>query len=298
MPSRRAAISSVHAMSREWLVAIRCSWRVLDPLDRAAGAAARDRHQVVFRVELAAHPESAADIERDQLDRRLGQSEGGGERALVEMGDLGRPPELEGSSAGEIGDQPAGLQRQRGLAVGAEALAAPVGRGGEGGAGIAAPDGVADGDVAARLLVHQRRRIRRARRIGHRGEGLVVDFDPGQRVLGGVAVGGDHDGDRLAGEARLGRGDRGLQEAVEPGEPRRGGRGSAAAGGRDRRPRTRRSPRARNGRRRARRSGFGHGRRGFSGSPYGRSRGARNRRRSSPRRAAAGGPRAASAGAR
>ena len=192
---------------------------VLDPLDRAAGSAARDRHQIVFRVELAAHPEAAADIERDQLDRRLGQRKRGGERALVEMGDLGRPPEPERSSAREIADQPAGLQRQSGLAVGAEALAAPVGRGGEGGVRIAAPDAVADGEVAARLLVHQRRRARRARRIGDHGERVVIDFDPGQRVLGGVAVGGDHDGDRLAGEARLGRRDRRLQEAVEPGEP-------------------------------------------------------------------------------
>ena len=192
---------------------------VLDPFDRAARAAARDRNQVVLGVELAARAEAAADIELDQLDRGVRQAEGPDEDPLVEIRHLGRAPEPEGFPVGEVGDEAPGLQRQGGLAMGSEAFAAAIGRGGEGGFDVAAPDGVADGDVLPRLVVHQRPGLGRGFGIGHRRKGVVIDLYRGKRVLGGVAVGRHDDSDGLAGVARLVGGDRLLQEAVEAREP-------------------------------------------------------------------------------
>ena len=197
---------------------------VLGPLDGAAHAAARDGDQIVLGVELAPHAEAAADIKLDQLDRSLGQPEGPDQRLLVEVGDLGGTPQSQALPVGEIGDEPPGFERQGGLAMGPEPFFPAIGRGGEGGLGVAAADGVADRHVVAGVLVDESFGLRRGLRIGHRRQRVVVDLDRRERVLRGVAVGRDDDGDGLAGETRLGSGDGLLQKAVEAresGEPER-----------------------------------------------------------------------------
>ncbi len=65
VPSRSQAISSSHSASRAWLVAMQVLAAVLDPLDRPAGRARRERDQEILRIEFAAHAEAAADVVLD-----------------------------------------------------------------------------------------------------------------------------------------------------------------------------------------------------------------------------------------
>ena len=100
---------------------------ILDPFDRAADMAGRERDEEILGIELAAHAEAAADVELDHVDGMLGKPQHGREHATVEEQDLG------GAENDELplrriplGDQAAGLQRHRSQAMTAKALAAGV----------------------------------------------------------------------------------------------------------------------------------------------------------------------------
>ena len=69
-------------------------------------------------------------------------------------------------------------------------------------------------DVAGHVLVHEPLGRARGRDADHRRQELVVDPDPGERVLGDVAVVGDDERDRLAHVVDLVLGQRVLRAAV------------------------------------------------------------------------------------
>ena len=71
--------------------------------------------------------------------------------------------------------------------------------GGKGALRIAVAKAALADDVALRAGMENRRvRRRRGERIDHRRQWAITDFDEIERILGAVAVGGDHDGDRFA----------------------------------------------------------------------------------------------------
>jgi len=109
----------------------------------------------------------------------------------------------------EVGDHPARLQGRR-VAAGVDDVPAHHGVGlGEGPVGrllVARLPGRACQVVAlARLVVADERcfRVKRLARVDHRGEGLVLDVDEREGVIGRVLVGGDDERDLLALEADL-----------------------------------------------------------------------------------------------
>src|SRR5258707_9885117 len=100
---------------------------ILDPFDRTADMARRERDEKILGIELAAHAEAAADIDLDHVDGMLGQSQHGREHATVEEQHLtGTENDKLRLRRIPFGDETAGLQRNRGQAVTAEALAAGV----------------------------------------------------------------------------------------------------------------------------------------------------------------------------
>ena len=147
---------------------------ILDPFDRAADMAGRERDEKILGIELAAHAEAAADIELDHVDGLLGKPQHGREHATVEEQDLG------GAENDELllrripfGDEAAGLQRHRGQAMAAEAFAAGVLGLGESRVGIARRDRVAHRAVAAARFEQQRLVACRRVAIRHGGSGAI-----------------------------------------------------------------------------------------------------------------------------
>src|SRR5206468_1816154 len=63
---------------------------ILDPLHRTPEPHGGQRDQQILRIELAAHAEAAADVDLDQLDAGLVQTEHASERAAIEEGHLRR----------------------------------------------------------------------------------------------------------------------------------------------------------------------------------------------------------------
>ena len=84
------AYSMSQSVSRECAIDDEMLAAILDPLDRTAEAARRERDEIILRIELAARAEAAADIVFDVVHRLLGQLHHRGHGALVEERQLGR----------------------------------------------------------------------------------------------------------------------------------------------------------------------------------------------------------------
>ncbi len=162
---------------------------ILDPFDRTIDEAGGERDQEIFRVELAAHAEATADIAFDQVDGGFRQTDLPGQHAA--RGERN----LRGAVDGQMlflavprADQAARFHGRRGVALGVEALAADIEFigccGGEGGIGVAKDGRVGQGKVGARLLEQQRMVGGRGPRIDAGRQGLDLDGDQLQRILG------------------------------------------------------------------------------------------------------------------
>ncbi len=91
---------------------------ILDPFDRPAGEARRERDEKIFRVEFAARAEASADVVFHHPDRALGQLHLLRQYAPVEEGDLGRAEHREAAErAVPFRQQPARLHRNRAVAL-------------------------------------------------------------------------------------------------------------------------------------------------------------------------------------
>ena len=164
--------------------------------ERARGQ--RDEHLLGPRV-VDLDAEAAADVGRDhvdlaeveaQLDRDCGADAGRG---------LGRGPHLQPADVGvPAGHGAAALHRHAGAALDREVEAHPVRCGGHGLLDVAGVLLHPRADVAGHVVVHQV--VGGAGRLDadDRRQELVLDPDPADRVLGDVAVVGDHERDRLA----------------------------------------------------------------------------------------------------
>ena len=173
---------------------------ILDPLHRPAQAHRRPGHDEVLGIELAAHAEAAAHLELDEVDQVLGVAEHVGQDAPVEVRHLGHAPEREHARSGIVGGgEPARLHRHAGVALDGEALAEPpVGRGQR---ASALPARVTSRSMTLPPTAGCSTGVpgsRGAARVGDDGQGLPVDLDQLQRVLGEIAALGDHEGDGLA----------------------------------------------------------------------------------------------------
>ena len=175
---------------------------VLDPLDRPAEAERRGADQILFRVELAADAEPAADLALVELHRRGRPAERGGHLVAVEMRPLGGAVEFEHVAAGIVDrDGAPRLHRHRGV---------PPHRNLDFDRRVSAVE--RRGDVAARLLQHMRLgRMRRVESAGFvfgrkdRRQVAPGHLDELGRVLGAIGAVGEQGGDRLAHIADPGR---------------------------------------------------------------------------------------------
>ena len=189
---------------------------ILDPFDRTADMAGRERDEEILGIKLAAHAEAAADIELDHVDGLLGKAQHGREHATVEEQDLG------GAENDKLllrsipfGDEAAGLQRHRGQAVTAKALAAGVLGLGESRVGIARRDRVAHRAVAAARFEQQRLVACRRVAIRQRRQRCDIDIDRLEGVFS-QRLGLRHNHrDRFADVAHLVLGDDRLQVGRE-----------------------------------------------------------------------------------
>ena len=138
--------------------------------------------------------------------------------AAVRKRDLGGAVDGHPASGGvPIGDEAAGLHHHCGEALHLEVLPPRIGRGLEGGVGVAFDGGERAGEIGAHLL--EGKNFAAARRVaaGDDGKALDIDLDRFQRILGqGLRV-GDHHRDRFAHVTDLALRDHGLFEARELG---------------------------------------------------------------------------------
>ena len=192
---------------------------VLDPLHGAPQSHGRPRHDEVLGIEFAAHAEAAADLELDEVDQMLGMAEQVGQDAPVEVRDLGDAPEREHPRSRIVGGrEPARLHRHAGVTLDREALGETALGGGKPALRVAGARLQPLDDVSAGGGVeHRHARIGRAARVGDDGQKLPVDLDQLQRVLGEIAAGRDHEGDRLADVADESGGEGRLQAGVGAG---------------------------------------------------------------------------------
>lgn len=208
---------------------------VLDPLHRAPERERRERDQQVLRIELAARPEAAADVDldhRDRIDRALEHRR---ERAPVPERHLRCAPDLELAVALEA-DEAARLHRHRAVALAAEGLGAHVVGARECRVDVAEADVVSARAVGPRFGEEHRAVRARGRDVYHRGQRLVVHRDQLRRVLGDVAVARHDQRDRFAHVAHAVLRERTLQiafgalERPGPDRDRRGVRGDIGKG--------------------------------------------------------------------
>ena len=129
---------------------------VLDPFHRALEFARGERNQEIFRVELAAHTEPAANIEFHEVDGLFRHLQHRGEHAAVEERHLGRTVDDKSPLASiPFGDHAARLQRHGGVAVSAEKLAPRIVGAGEDRVRVAEANRISSCDIAAVLLEQQ-----------------------------------------------------------------------------------------------------------------------------------------------
>ena len=167
---------------------------ILDPFDRAADMARRERDEKILGIELAAHAEAAADVELNHVDGMLGKPQHGREHATVEEQDLGGTENDEPPLRRiPFGDEAAGLQRNRGQAMTAKALAAGVLGLGESRLGVARRYRIPHRAIAAARFEQQRRAACRRMPVRQRRQRRDIDLDRFKRIFGQcLAVGHDH----------------------------------------------------------------------------------------------------------
>ena len=68
---------------------------ILDPADRPPQTRGKPRDQKVFRIELSAHAEAAADVRLDEADRRLPHSQHPSKQRPIGVRNLGRTEHFE-----------------------------------------------------------------------------------------------------------------------------------------------------------------------------------------------------------
>ena len=107
MPRIRPCASSARRARwrcwREWLVRDQMLAPVLDPFHRPAQPHRRDQHQNVFRIEFAAHPEAAANVQFVQVQRVRIAVEHPAKRVAIAVGDLGRAVQPQHVEPGVVG---------------------------------------------------------------------------------------------------------------------------------------------------------------------------------------------------
>ena len=172
---------------------------ILDPLDGALEALRREGDEDVLGVELAAHAEAAADVDLDEPDRVLLETEQRGDRAAVEVLHLGGAPEREHARGRVVvGDEPARLHRHARVALHREAPGdAHVGAGG-GGLDIAEARRDRVDDVRRDVVVHRALAGRGGGEIGGDGQRVEVELHELGGVLRRPRILGDDERDRLA----------------------------------------------------------------------------------------------------
>ena len=178
---------------------------VLDPFDGPA-VLARERHcDELVRIDLRLDAEAAADAGRGDAQPRLGDADRARDGGARDVRDLGRGPE--GDRIGQViehGEDAARLYRHAGHAPGAVFLRHHQIGGGE---DLVEAVGLERGfkeDVVVEAIVDHRR-IGRPRGLGCRdhGQGVVLDLDQLDGVLGHIgALRQDH-GNRLAHESHF-----------------------------------------------------------------------------------------------
>ena len=190
---------------------------LLDPAHGAPDQAGQEGDQQVLGVDVSLGAEAAADIEGHAADARLGQLQEPGGRPAHRMHHLRCRPDRDGIGALVVGgDHAAALDGNAGIAMGVEATAKRVRRGGKGRGHRAFLDGEL-ADQVGRVLFVEDLRPRRQRGLDIDDGGQRLDVDRDQ--LGGIegliaALGHDH-GDRLADMADLAHGQHRLLRIVD-----------------------------------------------------------------------------------
>ena len=178
---------------RDWLVATRCSPRssIHETARPVRQRSERDEH--VFRVQLTADTERAADVALAKDDHVPRQAEHDGERVAVVVRHLGRA--LEDEHARGLVDArpgPAGLERHPGVATDGELQLDDGVRAGEGDVDLAVILGQRDDFAGVAVVVPLERR-----RTGIQVDRQLLQLDRHclARVLDEVWIGGEHRGD-------------------------------------------------------------------------------------------------------
>ena len=209
---------------------------VLGPLHRPAGDHRADDGAHVARVDRDLVAEAAADVGRDDPDAVLGDAGVVGVQRAVRVRRLGRAREGELLlDAVVVGHRAAGLERRRvhpredDLLLDRD-LRPREDRGGLGGVAGLPVEAVVVG-LALDVVTDQRRlRVERMAYVDDRLEHVVLDVDQLERVPGGIPVLGDDEGDLLALEPDLVRGQHRLDVAREGRHPREAALGEHRAG--------------------------------------------------------------------
>ncbi len=172
---------------------------ILHPFDRAAELAGRKGDQKILRIELAARPEAAADVELEIVDRLLGQSHHVRHGATIEEGQLGGAGNLElAAHAIPFGQQAARFHRHGGEALGAKGFPPPIRRGPERRLHIALVSRDQCGAIAGGAFEQQHIAARTGVPVRHRRQVIDLESDGGSRILGQLGPIGEHHRQRLA----------------------------------------------------------------------------------------------------
>ena len=189
---------------------------VLDPFDRPAGQARRERNEEILGIEFAARAEAAAHVVLHHADGAFRQAYLFRQHAPIEEGDLGCAMDRQLTLRGvPFRQQPARLHRHRAVALDRESLATDIGRAREGGVRIAAHAGERHREIAAGSLEQQHVIAARPGAVHDRGQSLDVEHDRVERVLGGGRAVRQHERNGLADIADLAMGDHRLLERRE-----------------------------------------------------------------------------------
>ena len=189
---------------------------ILDPFDRPADKPRGERDQKIFRIELAARAETAADVVFHHADRALRKLHLLRQDAPVEEGDLGRAEDCQLPARRiPLGKKPARLHRHRAVTLHREFFAAHEGSACERALRVTAHAAERERAVRPRGFEQQAAVGPRGCAGGDRRQRLDVDRDRVERVLGRGGAFSQHDRDRLTDIADLVMGDDRLLERRE-----------------------------------------------------------------------------------
>ena len=178
---------------------------VLDPPNRPFHGAREERNEQFLGIDVAFHAKTAADIERDATDARLGHVQHGGSLAPQPVHDLTGRPDRNGVGAFVVNaDDAAALHRDRTIAVVVEAPLEPVRRARQRSFDVALGQAKLANHVGV-VFVMQDRSAGLESRLGiHNGrQRLEIEGDQLGRVFREIAVFSQDDRDRLADMAHL-----------------------------------------------------------------------------------------------